>query len=150
MRRRIGFVPRDVVENFKSQRLQREADAEYIVVGARNPDRAIGLEQAMTFAQPVQVKGVNLLEGRGFVPLAFVDRNHAPALASHAAARQKIRRIGEDEIEGCGFGAVQKREGIALIQTQTAPRIEPVRFGIGLRNSGFNFGARGWNTARKA
>ena len=42
VRRRISFVPRDVVENFKTQRLQGETDAENVVIGARNPKRAVG------------------------------------------------------------------------------------------------------------
>ena len=50
MRRRIGFVPRDVVEDFETQSLQREADAEDVVIGARNPDRAIGLQEPVTLA----------------------------------------------------------------------------------------------------
>ena len=79
-------MPRDVVENFVTQSLQREADAKNVVIGARNPDRAVGFEKSVTFAQPIQIKSVDLLEGRGFVPLAFIDRNHAPTLASHAAA----------------------------------------------------------------
>ena len=94
----------------------------------------------MTFAQPVEIKRVNLLESRGFVPFAFVHRNHAPALASDAAARQKVGRIGENQIEGFGFGAVQKFERIALIQTQATFRIEPKRFGSLRRNGGANFG----------
>ena len=69
----------------------------------------------MTFAQPVEIERVNLLESRGFVPFAFVNRNHAPALASDAAARQKIRWIGENQIEGFAAGAMQKFERIALI-----------------------------------
>ncbi len=120
MRRRVGFVPRDVVEDFKTEGLQRETDRINVVRSARNPQRAVGLEQAMALRQPLRVEFVNLRGSRAFVPVAFVNGDHVPVLASDAARRQKIRRIGKNQIERFAFRAFKKFERVALIQTNAA------------------------------
>ena len=140
MRRGIGFVPGDVVENFEAQSLQGEADAENVVVGARNPKRAVGFEQALALAQPAQIEGVNLLESLGFVPIAFVNGNHLPILAGDSARREKIGRIGKNQVESLAFSAMQQFERIALIQAQPAFGVVPERFGIMGRDNAFEFG----------
>ena len=118
--RRIGFVPRDVVEDFEAQSLKREADGVDVVRCSAHPQRAVGFEEATTFAQP---RGVELVDvfGRGAgVPRTFIDAHHLPVLTGDAARREEIRRVGEDEVEGLGFRARKEVERVALIQAQPA------------------------------
>ncbi len=141
MRRRVGFVPGDVVEDFEAEGLQRESAAKNVVARARNPERAVGFEEAVTLPQPLQVEGVDLLEGRGFVPVAFIDAHHLPVLTRHAAVGEEIRRVGEDEVESLGFGAAQQFERVALIESQAAIWVVKARFGRGIvGKTGAQFG----------
>ena len=48
--RRIGFFPGDVVEEFETELLHGEADAENDVRGAADPDGAVGFEDALAAA----------------------------------------------------------------------------------------------------
>jgi len=124
MRRRIGFVPRDVVENFEAERLQSKANRINVVRGARNPNCAVGFEQARTFLEPLRVEFVNLCGRRAFIPVALIHRNHLPVLAGDSATRKKIGRVSEDQIERFGLGAFEKFKRIAMIQTNTALMID--------------------------
>lgn len=50
--RRIGFNPRDVVEELKIELLHGKADAVDDVGGAGDPDGAVGFEDALAGGQP--------------------------------------------------------------------------------------------------
>ena len=99
VRRRVGLVPRDVVEDFETQGLQCETDRIDVVRSARNPDGSVGLEQTTALAQPLRVELVDLRGRDAFIPVAFVNGNHLPVLAGDATARQKIWWVGEYQIE---------------------------------------------------
>jgi hypothetical protein len=54
--RRIGLDPGDVVQELEAKRLHGEADGMDDVSGAGNPDRAVGLEDALAGGEPGAVK----------------------------------------------------------------------------------------------
>src|SRR5690554_1338466 len=83
--RRIYLEPRDIIENFKVQRLHRKADAIDDVVGAADPDRAVGFEQALAGGEPAKVEFVVGLNALRAVPSAFIDRDHPPRFTGLAA-----------------------------------------------------------------
>src|SRR5438477_9955612 len=39
------------------------------------------------------------ISAAGFVPIAFVDRDHFARMAGDAAVGEEVRRVGEDEID---------------------------------------------------
>jgi hypothetical protein len=52
----VGLEPDQVVQDPEPQALQREPEVEDDVVGTRNPQRAVGLEDAPGFCEPAQVE----------------------------------------------------------------------------------------------
>jgi hypothetical protein len=51
VRRRVGLLPHEAVDYAEPKVLQREAEAEHDVVGARHPQGAVGLEDALSRLQ---------------------------------------------------------------------------------------------------
>src|SRR5215207_548605 len=62
VRRWVWFRPRNLVYDLESHRLQGETEAEDDVVGAGNPDGALGLEDAARLLKPPDVEPVILSE----------------------------------------------------------------------------------------
>src|SRR5579864_9664849 len=56
--RRIWFDPTDVIEKFEIELLHGETDAVNYVSGAADPDAAIGFEDALTSAEPIEIEFV--------------------------------------------------------------------------------------------
>src|SRR5437762_7520304 len=50
--------------------------------------------------EPGAVERMVFVGAAGFVPIAFVDRDHFAGMAGDAAVREEIRRVGEDEVDG--------------------------------------------------
>ena len=97
------------------------ADAEYDVVGAANPDGAVGLEDALAAHQPFFIEFVVEFRAAGFVPIAFVDFDHFAGMAGDAAVREEVRRVGEDAIEATGVAVagvdgVEEFEAVAVVE----------------------------------
>ena len=53
--------------------------------------------------EPGAVEFVIGIGAAGFVPVAFVDADHASGVAGDAAVGEEVGRVGEDEVDG-GFG----------------------------------------------
>ena len=62
VRRWVWFSPGNLVYELESHRLQGETEAEDDVVGAGDPDSAVGLEDAARLLQPPDVEPVILGE----------------------------------------------------------------------------------------
>ncbi len=103
IRRRIGLDPGNVVEELEAELLHGEADGMDDVGGAGDPEGAVGLQDALAGGEPGAVEFVIGIRAFGFVPVAFVDADHASGVAGDAAVREEIGRVGEDEVDG-GFG----------------------------------------------
>ena len=112
--RRIGLDPGNVVEELEAELLHGEADGMDDVGGAGNPEGAVGLEDALAGGEPGAVEFVIGVGAAGFVPVAFVDADHAAGVAGDAAVGEEIGRVGEDEVDG-GFGDLSEDfEAVAL------------------------------------
>ena len=73
IRHRVGLAPDHVVEDPEAEILQGGADAEDVVVGADDPERAVRLQHAAAGEQPGAGEGVVGGEARELVPVV-VDR----------------------------------------------------------------------------
>lgn len=124
IRRRVGLLPGDVVEDFEAKLLHRVTDGEDDVVRARHPDAAVGLEHLLAAAQPFRVELMVQLRAAGFVPRAFVHLDHAAGVAGDAAVRKEVRRVGENHVEAAvgvlGGDGVEDFEAVALIEPDAA------------------------------
>ena len=87
IRHRIGLAPDDVVENPEAEILQDGADAEDVVIGADDPQRAIGLERAAAFGEPGARERVVVGEARELVPVV-VDAHRRGSGRAGAARRR--------------------------------------------------------------
>lgn len=122
--RRVGLFPRDVVEDFEAELLHGEADGEDDVVRAGDPDRAVGLEDALAAGEPFAVEVVVLVRALGFVPVALVHLHHFAGVAGDAAIGEKIGRVGKDAVEAAfgifgGYG-VEQLEAVAVVEPEAA------------------------------
>ena len=117
---RIGFFPGDVVENLAAELLQGVADGEDDVVGAGDPEGAVGLEDALAAAEPFGVELVVQFRAAGAVPIALVHAHHASGVAGDAAVGEEIGRVGKDAIEPAfgifGGDGVKEFEAVAVIE----------------------------------
>jgi hypothetical protein len=110
--------PGNVVEELEAELLHGEADGMDDVGGAGNPDGAVWLEDALAGGEPGAVKLVIGVGTAGFVPIAFVDADHASGVAGDAAVGEEVGRVGEDEVDG-GFGDKGKQfEAVALVDAE--------------------------------
>ena len=89
---------KDDVNDLEPHRLQGETEAEDDVVGAGDPDGAVGLENAARLLQPPDVETVILRETHGSVPGAFVHRGEPAALDRDAASGEPVRWVGKDHV----------------------------------------------------
>ena len=86
--------------------------------GAGNPDGAVGLEDALAGGEPGAVEFVIGIGAAGFVPVAFVDADHAAGVAGDAAVGEEVGRVGEDEVDG-GFGDLgEEVEAVSLVDAE--------------------------------
>ena len=108
--RRVDLEPGDVIEDLVAKDLHGVADAEDDVVRARDPDRAVGLEQALALLEPTQVELVVVLGALGLVPLSLVDRHHPAVLAGDAIIGEEVGRVGKDQVELLSFELLEHRE----------------------------------------
>jgi len=97
---RVRLAPDDVVHDPEAEILHRRADAEDVVIGADDPDRAGVLQHAPRRRHPVAREFVIDLEAGELVPVVIdgVD----PGLVGPrqlAAELQIVGRVGEDEID---------------------------------------------------
>ena len=88
----------DHVNDLAPHRLQGETEAENDVVRARDPDGAVGLEDAARRLQPPDVEPVIFSEPQGPVLLAFVHRGEPATLDRNAACGEPVRWVGEDQV----------------------------------------------------
>ena len=115
---RIGFLPGDVVEDFEPELLHSVADGENDVMGAGDPDGAVGFEDALAASEPFGVELVVFLRASGFVPIAFVHFNHFAGVAGYTAVGEEVGRVGENHVEpAIGVllvDGVEDGEGVAV------------------------------------
>ena len=127
IRRRVGFLPRDVIEDFEAELLHGEADGEDDVVRAGDPDRAVGFEDALAADEPFAVEVVVLVRAPGLVPIALVHLHHLAGVAGDATVGEEIWRVGEDAVEAalgifCGDG-VEQFKAVAVIKPKATGRV---------------------------
>ncbi len=99
IRRRIGLIPCDVIQNFIAQELQRVTAGVDGVIGAANPNRAFGFQHALAGGNPVHVKLEIFFQPLAFVPLAFVDAGALSGMHREAVIGKHVGRIGEHHVE---------------------------------------------------
>ena len=73
------------------------------VAGAADPNRSVGLEDALAGGEPCAVEFVVCVGAARTVPIAFVDADHAAGVAGDSVVGEKIRRVGENQVHA-GFG----------------------------------------------
>ena len=84
------------------------------VAGAADPNRSVGLEDALAGGEPRAVEFMVCVSAARTVPIAFVDADHAAGVACDAVVGEKIRRVGENHVHA-GFGNFcQDFEAVAL------------------------------------
>ena len=114
--RRVGLDPGDVVEELEAELLHGEADRVNDVSGAGDPDGAVGFEDALAGSEPGAIEFVIGIGTFGFVPIAFIDADHAAGMAGDATVGEEVRRVGEDEVDGRFGDEGEEFEAIALIE----------------------------------
>ena len=112
----VGFEPGDVVEDVIVKQQHGKTAGQNAVIGAGDPNGAIGFEQAFAQAQPLFVELKVLFNAVAFVPLAFIDFDQFAVLAAGAAARNHIRRVGEYHIKRVFGQGGQNLETIVIIK----------------------------------
>jgi len=114
----VGLYPGDVVEKLEAELLHGEADAMDNVGGARDPDGAVGLKDALAGSQPGSVELVIEIGTAGFVPFAFVYGDHFAGVAGDAAVGEEVGRVGEDEVDGGRRDLGEEVEAVALVDAE--------------------------------
>ena len=85
VRWRVGLDPSDAVEDLVSELGEAAGYGEDVVVGAAYPDGAVGFQFVAADFEPGVVELVVFFESFGFIPCAFVYRDHPSALHTDAA-----------------------------------------------------------------
>ena len=103
IRHRIGFAPDDVVEDPEAEILQQRADTVDVVIGTDHPERGIRLHRPAAGDEPGAGEIVIGGETGKFVPIV-IDGVDARIVGTFEVALklQIVRRVGKDEIDGCG------------------------------------------------
>ncbi len=101
--RRVGLDPGDVVQEFEIELLHGEADGMDYVAGAADPNRSVGLEDALAGGEPCAVEFVVCVGAARTVPIAFVDADHAAGVAGDSVVGEEVGRVGENQVHA-GFG----------------------------------------------
>ena len=110
----VGLDPGNVVQKLEIELLHGEADGMDYVAGAADPNRAVGLEDALAGGEPCAIEFVVGVGAAGTVPIAFIDADHAAGVAGDSVVGEKIRRVGENQVHA-GFGNFcEDFEAIAL------------------------------------
>jgi hypothetical protein len=111
--------------NGKIQEMLKEfgriADAEYDVVRAGHPNRAVGFQYSLAASQPFGVEFVVQFRSARDVPIAFIHLHHFASVTGDTTVREKVRRVGKDGVEAA-FVAVFLINRIE--QIQTVPMVE--------------------------
>lgn len=112
--RGVWFEPSDVVEHVEAARLERITALVDRVIGAGNPDRAVGLQQAARFFNPGAMKIHIVGDAARFVPAALVNWHALAAVNGKASIGEKVWRIGEHHVERLGRHGAHHVEGVSL------------------------------------
>lgn len=122
--RRVGFLPRDLVEQLHAKLLHGVADGEDDMMRAADPEGAVGFEEGLAAAEPLGVEVVVLGGAAGFVPGALVHLHHPAGVAGDAAVGEEVGRVGEDEVEDALRVAfeqvVHDLEAVAVVEPEAA------------------------------
>ena len=86
------------------------------MIGAGDPDGAVGFEQFFAQTQPLFVKLKVLFDAVALVPSAFVDFDLLAVLTTGAATGNHIRRVGEYHIKRVFGQGGQNLETIVIIK----------------------------------
>ena len=101
--RRVGLDPGNIVEELEFELLHGEADGMDYVAGAADPNRSVGLEDALASCKPCAVEFMVGVGAARTVPIAFVDADHASGVAGDSVVGEEIGRVGENQVHA-GFG----------------------------------------------
>jgi hypothetical protein len=117
----VSWAPDDVVQDPEAQILHDRADAEDVVVGADDPDRAVRLQDAARGEQPGTGEGVIGGEALELVPFV-VDRTDLRLVGTVKVALELevVGRVGENDVNGMVGQLVQRRDAIPF-----QDRVEP-------------------------
>ena len=112
--RGVGLDPGDVVEELEFELLHGEADGMDYVAGAADPNRSVGLEDALAGCKPCAVEFVIGVGAARTVPIAFVDADHASGVAGDSVVGEEIRRVGENQVHAFFGDFCQDFQAVAL------------------------------------
>lgn len=126
--RRIGFFPRNVVEDFVAELLHGVADGKDDVMRAADPDGAVGFQNALAAFEPFGVEFVIKFRAARNIPVAFVHPDHFSGVATDAAVGKEIGRVGKDGVEAAFvavfiINGVEEFEAVAMIKPQSVAGI---------------------------
>ncbi len=115
VRHRIRLDPNDVIEQPESEILQRRADPKNIVIGADDPQCAVGLQDAPRLNEPGAREGVILRKRAEPVPVIIDPVDAAVVGAGQVPAElQIVGRVGEDEVGEIVGELFQLRDRVAF------------------------------------
>jgi len=153
--RGIGLHPGNIIKQLESELLHGEADGMNHVARAAYPDGAVRFQHALAGGEPLAIELMNLVIpdpnrvkiGAGqFVPIALVDAHHAAGVARDAVVREKIRRVGENQVDRVRRNLGEDFQAIALINFDAMRGIVKNRRGqLGRGVSVRRAGVRNWD-----
>lgn len=112
--RRVGLDPSNVVQEFEIELLHGEADGMDYVAGAADPNRSVGLEDALAGGEPCAVEFVVCVGAAGAVPLAFIDADHAAGVAGDSVVGEEVGWVGENQVHAAFGNFGEDFEAVAL------------------------------------
>ena len=114
VRHRVGLAPNHVVQDPKTQILQRRANPKDVVIAADHPKRAVWLECPPAGAEPGMGKRVIAVEVREFIPVMVYPIDPAVIGPQQFAIElQIVGRISEDQIGPASRKSCQLSDTIA-------------------------------------
>ncbi|MCY1235241.1 hypothetical protein D9M72_478490 [compost metagenome] len=115
VRHRVGLAPDDIVEDPEVQVLQDGADAEDVVVGADDPERAGRLQYAAAGKQPGAGEGVIGFEGSELIPFVIDGIDHRLiGTGQHTAELEVVGRVGENDVDRIVGKRIERRNAVTL------------------------------------
>ena len=141
--RRIWFHPGDVVQELEFELLHGEAYGVNHVARSGDPDGSVWFQDALAGGEPGAIEFVIDVGAARAIPFAFVHADHLAGVAGDAVVREKIGRVGEDQVHDAFAEAREDVETIALEDTDVMFLIAEDGFGKLLTDARrFNCGCR--------
>ena len=140
VRHRVHLAPDDVVLDPEAEILQRDAEAEDVVIGADHPDGAVRLQDAAAFGEPGAREGVVLGEAARTCPNRRRRRRRAYCSAASGRWRAADCRAGRRRRDRRNGRAASSR---AAMQSPTMTRLAEAAAGERRRTMGTQLSQQG-------